>query len=616
MDLNELSRNARALICPNSPMVEKHLEFLKQMISIDSRSFGVGEFVGDRTTPSDMVEILDLAEKYLRSIGFSKVLINRSPNQEKLPNPILMAEIKAGKDRPTLLFYAHLDKQPYMGDERFLRWGRTPPTQARWNTDKTRLYGRGAADDLAGVTAIGMTIETLLKSLKDGLEIPLVEIFNSLPCNIKIIYETEEESGSHSLIEQIQQNMEFFKDVDCVIITDVINPATGFPGLTTSLRGIVQIQVELEQKTNSTEIDAQTALYKLTSSLIKDDHSLAVHAISDADTPVTDEEAKGYGLVPTTIEDLRKGAGILPRVKATIGEDKSKMIQAQLRQSFVNTRHGNRVSGSIIFGAAGARLSFQKPSRFSGELFLISLENFLKEQNRFQLKLTVKEMLSWKKNWVFYDIVLRASNKDPHSGVHGGPFPIAELQLAKMIDNLVTDDGKLNLKDVDKKFCKIYPYLEALEINPDSTVKTFSNDNPIAIIEIRLGTGNREQDAKRSLVKHLYENLPSGFKMKLKEEKGTSPWITKIRHPVFPAIMSALEIGYDQKPCLYGCGGSIPFVPKLTDALGDVQPICLGAYDPESKMHEPGESLSMSDWLGCVRSMIHFVAHSKDIFSK
>ena len=104
--------------------------------------------------------------------------------------------------------------------------------------------------------------------------------------------------------------------------------------------------------------------------------------------------------------------------------------------------------------------------------------------------------------------------------------------------------------------------------------------------------------------------------MKLKEEKGSSPWITKIKHPVFPAIMSSLEIGYDQKPCLYGCGGSIPFVPKLTDALGDVQPICLGAYDPESKMHEPGESLSMSDWLGCVRSMIHFVAHSKDIFSK
>ena len=165
---NELSKKARILTAPDSDLVKKHLESLRKMIAVDSRSFGVGEFEGDRTTPSDMLEILELADEYLRSIGFLKIKINRSPDGKKLPNPILMAELHSGTDKPTLLFYAHLDKQPYMDDGQFLRWGGTPPTEARWNANKTRLYGRGAADDLAGVTSIGLTMEALLTVLSQG----------------------------------------------------------------------------------------------------------------------------------------------------------------------------------------------------------------------------------------------------------------------------------------------------------------------------------------------------------------------------------------------------------------------------------------------------------------
>jgi hypothetical protein len=95
--------------------------------------------------------------------------------------------------------------------------------------------------------------------------------------------------------------------------------------------------------------------------------------------------------------------------------------------------------------------------------------------------------------------------------------------------------------------------------------------------------------------------------LKIKEDKGASPWMTGISHPVFPLILESLEKGFGQKSCLYGCGGSIPFVEKLMEALGDVQPLCLGAYDPDAKMHEPGESLSMPDLLGCTRSIIHLV---------
>ena len=243
-----MDQKARDLVVRNSSLVEWHFDYLRKMVSVDSRSFGVNEFAGDRSEPSDMVEILSLAEEYLLKIGFDFVKINKNSNGKLLPNPILMAELFSGKDKPTLLFYAHLDKQPYMDNEKFEKWGGTSPTQLRWNEDKTRAYGRGAADDLAGVTAIGMAVDALLKTVCTEIEIPRMQKKEGLPCNIKVIYETEEEAGSKTLIEQITQNRDFFKASDCVLITDVINPDQGIPGLTTCLRGLIQIKVSIRKK--------------------------------------------------------------------------------------------------------------------------------------------------------------------------------------------------------------------------------------------------------------------------------------------------------------------------------------------------------------------------------
>ena len=147
------------VLCEDSELVQKHLRVLEKMVSIDSRSFGVNEFEGDRTTPSDMREILECARDYLLEIGLSHVKINDSRSSSLFP--ILMAETFVAAGKPTVLFYAHLDKQPYMDDGRFEKWGGIPPTQLRWNEDRSRAYGRGAADDLSGVISIGMAVDAL-----------------------------------------------------------------------------------------------------------------------------------------------------------------------------------------------------------------------------------------------------------------------------------------------------------------------------------------------------------------------------------------------------------------------------------------------------------------------
>ena len=612
MDLERQDRDARQKIQPGADLVERHLKALEEMVKIDSRSFAVNEFEGDRKTPSDMAEILDHAKQYLEGIGFQKIVINQPLPGPVRANPILMAEIPVSKQKPTVLFYAHLDKQPYMDDEKFEKWGGVAPTELRWNEDKTRAYGRGAADDLSGVVAIGMTIDALLQSFARD---PKAEgALTDLPCNIKIIFETEEESGSHTLVDQILQNKSFFESTDCVIITDVINPAQGVPGLTTSLRGIIQLEARVRPQNSTVLLDAQAALYKLLATLINEDHSIAVEAISRSDDTVTEAEVSGYRNIPTTVDALRTAAGLLPDTRLAVPHNIESILIAQLRKSFANSRPGHRVSGSIIFGAAGARLTFDSPKDATG--LQKQLQKLLDGWNRFDLKVTLASIPTSAPCAVF-DLIVQAADKDPHSGMHGGPFPVAELQLAQWIDRLVNDDGTLHPSL--SPFLNSSPgnlgiTLRALRIEHDGTAKLFDEPSAQAIIEVRLAPGNEESAAHNALTAHLRDHLLPGFGLELKSDKGSSPWITPITHPVYSLIMDALEIGYEQAPCLFGCGGSIPFVPKLTSTLGGALPICLGPYDPDSRMHEPGESLSMPDLLGCSRSMVHFLTQIEKVF--
>jgi acetylornithine deacetylase/succinyl-diaminopimelate desuccinylase-like protein len=584
------------VICPDSELVQKHLKTLEQMVRIDSRSFGVNEFEGDRTTPSDMREILECARDYLLEIGLSEVKINNSRF------PILMAETFVSEEKPTVLFYAHLDKQPYMDDGRFKKWRGTPPTQLRWNEDRSRAYGRGAADDLSGVVSIGMAIDAIFKhvGIKTG-ENPKEKI-SQLPCNIKIIYETEEESGSHSLIDQIHENEEFFKGIHCVVITDVVNPAQGKPGLTTSLRGIIQMDVTVGMGSKEMAVDEQTALYKLLATLIREDHSLGIPKISNADRLVTDAEREGYVRVPTSVSALKEAAGLLPNTRLTVSEDVPSMLIAQLRTSFANARPGHRVTGSVILGAAGARLTF--PGIRDSKEFKRRLEKILTEKNRYNLELKI-EIVSP----LSIDIILRSSEKDPHSGVNGGPVPVAELQLACMIDELISSDGQWHpqLEEMRTAEETNRVLVQALRVDHDLTSQLFEEKSARSWVEIRLAPGNNEFQAEEALRSHLEKNLSPGFELDIKADKGASPWMTEIAHPVFPLILNSLEKGFGEKACLYGCGGTIPFVAKLMQALGNVHPLCLGAYDPACRMHEPGESLSMPDLMGCTRAIIYFL---------
>ncbi|MEU4193121.1 dipeptidase [Kribbella sp. NPDC026611] len=137
--------------------------------------------------------------------------------------PAVIAKKAAPAGKPTVLLYAHHDVQPTGPVE---QWTSEPfvPTERG-----DRLYGRGAADDKAGIAA----------------HLAAVRAFgNDLPVGVTVFVEGEEEIGSPTLLQLLAEYSEELA-ADAIVIADSGNWEIGRPALTVSLRGLVETYVEV-----------------------------------------------------------------------------------------------------------------------------------------------------------------------------------------------------------------------------------------------------------------------------------------------------------------------------------------------------------------------------------
>jgi acetylornithine deacetylase/succinyl-diaminopimelate desuccinylase-like protein len=135
--------------------------------------------------------------------------------------PAVIGHIDGPAGAPTVMLYAHHDVQPTGSDD---LWDSPPfePTER-----DGRLYGRGAADDKAGIMAH-------LAALRAHR--------GSLPVGVTVFVEGEEEIGSDSLPTILERHGEKLR-ADAIVLADSTNWAIGEPALTTTLRGLIRVVI-------------------------------------------------------------------------------------------------------------------------------------------------------------------------------------------------------------------------------------------------------------------------------------------------------------------------------------------------------------------------------------
>ncbi len=212
--------------------------------------------------------------------------------------PLVFAERRSKRaDAPTLLIYGHLDLQPVRGEA----WT-TEPHQATRRGE--RLYARGAADDMGGWVSHLAAIEAWL------------EVAGDLPLHLKLVIEGEEEIGSPNLERYMDAHPSDF-EANVMVLTDCENPAVDIPGLTTSLRGLYEVEVICEALAS----DVHSGLW---GNMAPDVGNALVHSLArltDSDgrptfglCEVADDWRNAARDVPLSGEVIRSGAHLLDGV--------------------------------------------------------------------------------------------------------------------------------------------------------------------------------------------------------------------------------------------------------------------------------------------------------------
>ncbi|MBT8195354.1 MAG: dipeptidase [Bacteroidia bacterium] len=140
-------------------------------------------------------------------------------------HPIVYGEKMIDGNLPTILVYGHYDVQP---PDPLDLWD-SPPFEPVIKDGK--IFARGACDDKGQMYMHIKAFELMMKN-------------NSLPCNVKFMIEGEEEVGSDNLGDFVKENKEKLKS-DVIIISDTSMIANDTPSITTGLRGLSYVEVEV-----------------------------------------------------------------------------------------------------------------------------------------------------------------------------------------------------------------------------------------------------------------------------------------------------------------------------------------------------------------------------------
>ncbi|WP_434978431.1 dipeptidase [Daejeonia sp. YH14] len=302
---------------------QRFVEELFELLRIPSIS-------ADPAYKDDVLKCAGKVADYLREAGADNVEVCPTKG-----NPIVYGDKIISAELPTVLVYGHYDVQPADPIE---LWNR-PPFEPY--IEKTPLhpdgaiFARGSADDKGQFFMHLKAFEAMMAT-------------GTLTCNVKFILEGEEEVGSVSLGGFVEENREKLS-CDCILISDTHIYSLEQPTVTTGLRGLSYVEVEVEGPNR----DLHSGLYggavpnpihvlsRMIAQLIDDKGHITVDGFYDNVEIVSAEERDEMAKLKDNPEAFSKSIGL----KGTEGEEGYTTLE---RTSIRPTLDANGIWGGYI----------------------------------------------------------------------------------------------------------------------------------------------------------------------------------------------------------------------------------------------------------------------------
>lgn len=221
-----------------------------------------------------------VAESMIQA-GLEKVELCSTPGF-----PVVYGEKIIDPALPTVLIYGHYDVQPA---EPFELW-HSPPFEPTLKDGK--IYARGAADDKGQFYMHVKAVEFMIAT-------------NSLPCNVKMMIEGEEEVGSDNLGNFCRENQERLK-ADVILISDTSMVANDVPSIDVGLRGLSYLEVEVTGPNRDLHSGVYggavanpiNTLCKMIASLTDENNHITIPGFYDSVAEVSMEDREAMAQIP------------------------------------------------------------------------------------------------------------------------------------------------------------------------------------------------------------------------------------------------------------------------------------------------------------------------------
>lgn len=219
-------------------------------------------------------------------------------------HPIVYGEKMIDKTLPTILVYGHYDVQP---PDPLNLWNSPPFEPVIKKTDlhpEGAIFARGACDDKGQMYMHIKALEFMVST-------------EQLPCNVKFMIEGEEEIGSANLATFVKTNQDKLKN-DVILISDTGMIANDVPSITTGLRGLSYVEVEVTGPNR----DLHSGLYggavanpinilaKMIASLHDENNHITIPGFYDKVDELSAKERIEMAKAPFNLEDYKKALNI------------------------------------------------------------------------------------------------------------------------------------------------------------------------------------------------------------------------------------------------------------------------------------------------------------------